>query len=59
MQRLECNNQSFSRILFYYVKISYIYIYVCVCVCKKITPLFRKREEKHVKRRVTPEFDGY
>jgi hypothetical protein len=44
MQQLECNNQSFSRILFYYANNS---------------PLFRKREEKQVKKRVTPEFGGY
>ena len=54
MQRLECNNQSFYMILFYYAKDSYIYIY------NKITlPYLEKREEKQVKKRVTPEFGGY
>jgi hypothetical protein len=50
MQRYECNNQSFSRLLFYYTKNLYIYNYC---------PLFRKKEEKQVEKMVTPEFDGY
>jgi hypothetical protein len=56
MQRHECNNQSFSRILFYYAKNSYIYIYNKVNVHYLET---KKREEKQVKERVTPEFGGY
>jgi hypothetical protein len=58
MQRHESNNQSFSRILFYYSKNSYIYIYISI-YNKNNPPSFRKREEKQVKKRVTPEFGGY
>jgi hypothetical protein len=56
MQRHECNNQSFSRILFYYAKNSHIYIYNKVNVNYLET---KKREEKQVKKRVTPKFGGY
>jgi hypothetical protein len=53
MQRHECNNQSFSRILFYSLK-TYVYIYY-----KIIVHYLEKRDEKQVKKRVTPEFGEY
>jgi hypothetical protein len=55
MQQHECNNQSFSRILFCYAKNSYIYIYNKV----NVNYLETKKEENQVKKRVTPEFSGY
>ena len=46
---MECNNHSYSSVLFYYANI-YLYIY-------NNSPLLKK--EKYVKERVTPEFGGY
>jgi hypothetical protein len=57
MKQYECNNQSFSRILFYYAKNLYIYIYM---LYNKLTLHYlEKREEKAVKQRVTPKFCEY
>jgi hypothetical protein len=56
MQQNECNKQSLSMILFYYAKNSYIYIYNKINIHYLETT---KREEKQVKKSVTPEFGGY
>jgi hypothetical protein len=55
MQRHECNNQSFSRILFYYVNNLYIYL-----LYNKLTLHYlEKKIRKVVKERVTPKFGEY
>jgi hypothetical protein len=55
MQRHECNNQSFSRILFYYTNNLYIYL-----LYNKLTLHYLgKGKENYGKEKVTPEFGGY